>query len=263
MKKLWQNDTLEELKNILLKDDWVKSIILIGSLANESIKIDFWSDIDIKIITSEAIASNYYEDTSWLNTLWNIFTIDKNHVGIYYTIRVCFDDFRCIDIVFITINENTNNIQIPKIYKILHNTIPNIENIIEKTSDNSYTWINIEWLKSFEKWFIHKSRVAITKVMRNDLIMAQHLTIDLARDCLVLQMNLRDIKFNTNIHRTWWYGNEIINEISLNAKNWKDILNHIKMYSDVFYKLLLELWIKNTNKKILKRYINKALIELK
>jgi len=38
--------------------------------------------------------------------------------------------------------------------------------------------------------------------MRNDLIIAHHLTLDLARDSLVLQMNLRDKKLNTNIHRT-------------------------------------------------------------
>ena len=65
-------------------------------------------------------------------------------------------------------------------------------------------------------WF--KAAVAITKVVRNDLLIGAHLALDLARDCLVLQMMRRDREKGTTIHRTGGWGNELIDQLAVSEQ---------------------------------------------
>lgn len=60
-------------------------------------------------------------------------------------------------------------------------------------------------------WF--KATVAIGKVMRQDLLIAGHLALGLARDCLVLQMMRRDRALGTTVHRTGGWGNAVVGEL--------------------------------------------------
>ncbi len=67
--------------------------------------------------------------------------------------------------------------------------------------------------EQFEKmcnqfWF--KAVLALTKVARNDLLIARHLSLGLVQDCCVLGMMLRDRATGTTHHRTGGMGNEII-----------------------------------------------------
>ena len=46
---MWQKDTIEEALNFFKKENGVKALILIGSFANEGVKINEWRDVDFVI----------------------------------------------------------------------------------------------------------------------------------------------------------------------------------------------------------------------
>jgi hypothetical protein len=50
--------------------------------------------------------------------------------------------------------------------------------------------------------FLFKGSLAITKVMRDDLLIAFHLCLDLLRDCCLLQMILPDRQEGRTYHKT-------------------------------------------------------------
>ncbi len=256
LKNEWQKKSLQKLEEIFKND--AEIMILVGSLADENILVDEWSDIDLKITLDKKLIKKYYFDLKWLEKLWNIFSVEKNHSENFYTIRVCLDNFERFDITFITnwISEIENWHIIWK-YKIIFSNTKNLPEKIDKIEHKKWWWINLENLQSFQGNYWHKANNAIIKVMRNDLIIAHHLTLDLARDCLVLQMNLRDKKLNTNIHRTWDFWNKIIQKLMINEDNYSEryILNSIKKYSKLFEELSIELWLKSEKYSILKEFI--------
>jgi len=259
LKENWQEKSLDILKNIFEKDSDI--MILVGSLADENIKTDKWSDIDLKIILDKKLIEKYYFNLEWLEKLGTIFSLEKNNSKNFHTLRICLNNFQRFDITFVT----NWILEIEKWhilwkYKILFSNIDNLGEKIDKITHEKWSWININNLLDFQENFWHKANNAIIKVMRNDLIIAHHLTLDLARDSLVLQMNLRDKKLNTNIHRTWEFWNEIINELIINQNNNpKDfILESIKKYSKIFEELSLNLWLKSEKYLILEKFIEEA-----
>jgi hypothetical protein len=92
-----------------------------------------------------------------------------------------------------------------------------------------------------EFWF--KAALAIVKVARNDLLIALHLALDLARDDLALQMIRRDQAKRTTVHRTGGWGNELITRFSWNSQegSGEEILNLISSSCEVFDELASEL----------------------
>jgi hypothetical protein len=53
----------------------------------------------------------------------------------------------------------------------------------------------------------------VTKVARDDLLIALHLALDLTRDCCVLAMLLRDRAAGTNYHRHGGIGNDFVKQL--------------------------------------------------
>lgn len=62
-------------------------------------------------------------------------------------------------------------------------------------------------------WFV--ASLSLYKVMRNDLLIAQHLALDLYKDCLSLGMILRDRETGINIHKTGGVGNDIAKNLDI------------------------------------------------
>jgi hypothetical protein len=60
-------------------------------------------------------------------------------------------------------------------------------------------------------WF--KAMLAGYKVIRNDLLIALHLALDLVRDCCVVGMMIRDRGEGTNIYREGGVGNSVVADL--------------------------------------------------
>lgn len=80
---------------------------------------------------------------------------------------------------------------------------------------------------AYQFWF--KASVAVTKVMRNDLLIGAHLALDLARDCLVFGMILRDVDAGDTVHRHGGAYNEIVDQVGtgFTQPTAKGILNFV------------------------------------
>jgi len=100
LKENWQEKSLDILKNIFEKDSDI--MILVGSLADENIKTDKWSDIDLKIILDKKLIEKYYFNLEWLEKLGTIFSLEKNNSKNFHTLRICLNNFQRFDITFVT-----------------------------------------------------------------------------------------------------------------------------------------------------------------
>ena len=87
--------------------------------------------------------------------------------------------------------------------------------------------------------FHFKSMQAVYKVVRNDLLIALHLTLDLIRDCCVLEMMLRDRETGTNIHKHGGVGNQLLLQLESTRKPFTSvgILDSIRESNEIFEKL--------------------------
>jgi hypothetical protein len=114
--------------------------------------------------------------------------------------------------------------------------------------------------------FRFKSMLAVYKVVRNDLLIALHLALDLIRDCSVLGMMLRDRATGTNIHKYGGMGNEVIAQLEITQKPFTSIgiLDSILESNEVFEKLASE-WSSDyqENRHLLLHWIAKAKVELR
>jgi hypothetical protein len=83
--------------------------------------------------------------------------------------------------------------------------------------------------EAFEQWqlrFWYHVRYALQRLVRNDLLIALHLALELFQDVLVLRMILRDRELGTNYHRSGGTANDYVKElaISLETYSTKSIL---------------------------------------
>ena len=99
--EIWQEKTLAQLRDCLQSFDTVQAILLVGSLANDAIQIDFWSDIDLVVVVADLAIDQFYPDTDWLKSIHPVFTSSHSQDLERYTLRVCFTDMRRVDFIFL------------------------------------------------------------------------------------------------------------------------------------------------------------------
>ena len=194
---MWQEDIIEDVICFFKKPDGVKALVLIGSFANEDVKTDEWSDLDFVIIGEDEAINRYMDLPGWLDTFGMIFAIDTMELGSWRVLRACFEDFKRLDFLFIpysTIEDSSSWHFDPfqEGYKVLFSKIEKLASLIEQIPEGKVD--KKEDIENIADDFWFKAMLAVHKVVRNDLLVASHLALDLLRDCLVLKMKLRDLE---------------------------------------------------------------------
>lgn len=257
----WRAELIDNLRIIFNNDQNVISFSIFGSLTNKD-NVDQWSDIDALLVIDLNGINKYYPSTTWIEKLGNIFTIQQSKNLNGGTTKIIFDDFRKIDLIIATDEDIlSDKIQLSK-QEIVFSKSDKITqklNSINTSNNFDINSYNIEKLAS-EFWFL--SYTAITKIVRNDLLIGLHLALDLYRYCLILAMWLRDKKTGTNIHRLGGSNNELISQMNLKLDDLSKsgILNFIKKCGEEFDKLAYQ-WSPNYIKKSsqIESLINKAI----
>jgi predicted nucleotidyltransferase len=134
---VWKEKSLEEVLNFFKKEDGVNVLILIGSFANEGAKTDEWSDLDFVIICEDEVINGFIDCTDWLDAFGTIFAIERNKLGNGRVLRVCFEDFKRLDFLFIpfaAFGESFSWKDNPfrDGYKVLFSQIAGLESLIDK-----------------------------------------------------------------------------------------------------------------------------------
>ena len=239
---LWQTETLEQLKNLLQSLDTVQAAIVVGSFANAAIQPDFWSDIDLVVVVSDEAINQFYPGTEWLRPIGPVYAASRSQGAYHNTLRVCFVDMHRLDLIFLPASAfeapsawGYNPFQTG--YRVLFSRSIIVDEFLSQEHAATSDQLDPEtqfWIMSNDFWF--KGMLAVYKVVRNDLLIALHLTLDLARDCLVLGMMLRDRAEGTQYHRIGGVGNELIDRINLELAEYSSasILDMIEKYSQIY-----------------------------
>lgn len=219
----WHQDTIDSLSQLLAADPSVLALVIRGSLACADSIVDEWSDVDATIVVADGALDRYYLRPSWLAPLGDLLAWSAEDHGEIKTLRVCLDPFRRMDLSFVCPGslqrpESLPFAPIPDPCRILWSRIPHLAQLaVPVTALPPDPATEIGHLERLNGSFWYKATLAIARIARNDLLVGGHLALDLARDCLVLQMVLRDRQEGTTIHRLGGWGNEVLNELSWQA----------------------------------------------
>jgi len=239
---MWHWETLERIISILRANEGARALVLVGSLNNNPDLVDEWSDIDLVLVVLDEDKPRWMESTSWFEGVQKpLFTsgLDFPHGKLH---EIYLDGYRRVE--FLVISESAlkggqpwSENPLTGGYRILFSHIADLESIIGRIPSPGKPQSPLPGVvEKMSERFWPRAVIAVKKVMRNDLLIAQHLAFQLARDCLVLQMIRRDRHFDTNIHRTGGWGNDILDELGKDgiSNNQRAVISVIDRYCRVF-----------------------------
>lgn len=212
----WHNQAIDRLSELLARDPRVKAFVITGSLAHPEPIADEWSDIDARIVIEDEAVDAYYPSPTWLQPLGDVVAHEPIDNGAIKTLRVCLAPFRRLDLSFVpesclTTPAATSLTPIPDQHRIVWCRLPHLPSVPPSSTVPSMEDAGAQQLERISEGFWYTATLAIVKAMRNDLLVSAHLAFAMARDCLVLQMLLREK--GTTIHREGGYGNELVSEL--------------------------------------------------
>lgn len=213
----WQAATLQDLTRLLSSDPAVRALALFGSgLQPEP---DLWSDLDLLIVMEESAKERFYPDTGWLSPVGELYTWDQSANPFVSVTRACFRDFRRLDLLITTEAALEQLDQWPSVAfwhgtRVLFSRSPRAEALLarELTAPLPGLMTNAQF-QAMVNGFWFKGMLAVTKVTRNDLLIALHLALEMEQECCVLGMLLRDRAEGTAHHRHGGMGNEMVRRL--------------------------------------------------
>ena len=212
----WKEEAIDRLSAFLRGQDGVRALILTGSLARAELVVDEWSDVDMKVILADGTMDRYGSSPDWLSPLGRVIGFQRIAHGSSITFRICFEHFRCLDLTLIRESALTDGADWeynPFLhgYRVIWSDIHGLADAISSIPPACLDLTPDEGeLRRMADQFWFTAALALSRAVRNDLLVAQHLGFALAQDCLQLQMILRDRELGTNIHREGGWGNDIV-----------------------------------------------------
>ena len=138
---------------------------------------------------------------------------------VFATTRVCFQDLRRIDVLITTETQLTQITKWPRVpfwkgVRVLFSRSYQVEAFLSDTfASPALSLVSDEVFEMMVHDFWFKALVAAYKIIRDDLLIALHLALDLVRDCCELEIMLRDRVEGTNIHREGGIGNQFVQQL--------------------------------------------------
>ena len=221
---LWQEKDIGNLVSFCNPNKDVLALILFGSCCQADLGFDYWSDVDVLLVVKKNALSDFYPTIDWLRVFGPIYTYSQSSDEFMNVTRVCFEDFQRIDLVISTEDqfaEVDNWPRNPLVYGwyilLLRSEMVN-QKLHQVTQKYQYDPPLNDQFQSMVRDFRFKSMLAVYKVVRNDLLIALHLTLDLVRDYCLLGMMLRYNKERTTIHKSGGIGNQIVKQLQNTSK---------------------------------------------
>lgn len=216
---MWQDTAIQNLVALLQPDEDVRAVALSGSCSLSPTERDVWSDVDLLIVVNEHALRRYFPALDWLQEFGEIYAYEQNNNPLTSTTRVCFSDFRRLDIVLTTESalEQIDSWSFVSFWNGAHSLFSRstlVDAILARSFEPPKpSPLSAAAFRAMANRFWFKAALAVTKVVRDDLLIALHLALDLVRDCCVLAMLLRDRAAGTNYHRHGGIGNDFVAEL--------------------------------------------------
>lgn len=243
-------DTLTQLIEIAEVTESVLALGVCGSQVTG--QADSWSDLDLILVIDDGAMEDFYPSTSWLTPLGTIFTSSQSKNNFTLTSRIVFDDLRRLDLVLISRSALEHIDQWPSVVfwqgiDILFSRSDTISIILSAFySKPEFQVFSAEAFAHLENDFWFKAMLAISKVVRDDRLIAFHLSLDLVRDVCVLMMILRDNAEEASHHRTGGVGNDYLDALfQIERPTAEGILDIIEQSAHQFINLSQQLFPNN------------------
>ena len=215
----WQHSLLDDLSAGLRTLEGVKALVLTGSLADDALTSDEWSDIDLTAIVADDAIDDLCSQLSWLQRHGEVLGLERHHKPEAMTLRVCFAPCKRVDISLVPESvlgrATARRDAAPcRAHVLLWSKTPEADQFLPRLFPKpAFDGISERSVVGISKTFWFKASIAMAKTVRNDLLVALHLALDLVRDCLVLQMIRRDRELGTDVHRVGGFGNDIVSRL--------------------------------------------------
>jgi hypothetical protein len=213
----WQAAAIQKLICLLQPDPDVIALALFGGVLQPD--PDLWSDIDLLLVVAESAKARFHPATDWLAPLGELYTWDHSSNPFVWVTRACFQDFRRLDFLITTEPALENIEEWPSIAfwratRVLFSRSPRVDQVLARTfAPPQPGLMTAEQFQEVVNGFWFKGMLAVTKVMRADLLIALHLALEMVQDCCVLGMLLRDRAEGTAHHRHGGMGNDVVMQL--------------------------------------------------
>lgn len=203
---------------MLQPDSDVLALAVFGSYLQPE-RLDLWSDLDLLLVVEDEALGRFFPALDWLKPLGSIYAHEQSSSTLRHTTRVCFDDLRRIDVVIATVSGLAHVEEWPRApfwkgLRVLFGRSAVVERILSRTfAEPELRLPSADQFQAIANQFWFKGVMAVSKVARNDLLIALHLALDMVRDCCVLGMMLRDRAEGTNHHRQGGIGNRLVADL--------------------------------------------------
>jgi len=212
----WQERTLQETAAFFEADEAVRAVLVAGSLAREHGVLDAWSDVDLVVVLADGMMGRFFPGTAWLSALGDVYGLDQSAASWGGVTRVCFADSRRFDLIFIAesafpaADTWASTPLWAGARALLSRSAAADAALAQAVSPPAFRPVSADQFERMVERFRFKGMLAVSKVVRTDLLIALHLALDLVRDCCVLGMMLRDRASGTAYHRAGGSGNLLV-----------------------------------------------------
>jgi hypothetical protein len=269
--QFWQEHMLRDLISYFESNEDAVGLLLFGSYRKPDVHFDDWSDIDLLLVVKNDRLDRFFPSMEWIRSFGGLYTYDQSSDEYKCTTRACFEDFRRVDFVITTEEklakiDEWSSVPFAAGTRILFSRSQVVAEVSRSGSlQRQLPPVTEDQFLEMVRTFRFKSMLAVYKVVRDDLLIALHLSLDLIRDCSVLGMMLRDRKTGTNIHKEGGEGNQLVAGLQITQKPFTSlgILDSIKESNQAFETLARE-WSSDyqENRQMLFDWIEKAKVEL-
>lgn len=208
----WQDATLEQIRSLLEPDGDVLALVLFGSLAGPL--ADHWSDIDVLVAVRDGTSGRFFPGTNWIEAIGPLYTYEQSFRERSGVTRSVLEDGRRIDVVVAEESAVTDPSGWPEHpfrgpRRTLFSRSSAIDAIVrDVTEPIAPRPISAEQFAIMDRDFWFGAQLAVHKVIRGDLLIALHLSLELLQQCAVLGMLIRDRAAGTRYHRSGGMGND-------------------------------------------------------
>lgn len=235
----WQSETLETLSAMLSPDPAALALLVYGSAAR--LEADIWSDLDVLLVAGDLEQARFSPGLDWLKPLGDVYAAEHSATPFASVSRICLTDMRRLDIVVTTEAALEQVATWPTVpfadetaRAVLFSRSPVLDRALARPLPKHPLRLpSTEDFQGMSDSFWYKGSLAVTKVMRDDRLIALHLALEMLQDCLVLGMLLRDRTEGTSHHRSGGGGNILVDTVdtTLIAPTGHDILRLLEQCS--------------------------------
>jgi hypothetical protein len=210
-------DLLPALRSLLEGDPGVVALGVFGSASGAG--QDDWSDLDAVVVLRDGALPRYFPETDWLAPLGPLFARQQSAGEHTSTTRLCFADFRRLDLVFTTQGalgevERWSRVPFWGGCRVVFSREEGVRLALQGRYPPPPPGApGAAELAALQEGFWFKATQAVVKVGRGDRLIALHLALDLLRDACVLEMLLRDRECGTSVHRQGGRGNAFVSRL--------------------------------------------------